>query len=69
MPSGQRKTAHFERKREGKKERGKNSKEGEIKDADLVFLNLQVCLASDSRHMSRRDCKVGPYPLWDPWLW
>ena len=58
VPSGQRKTAHFERK-------GKNRKEGKT---DLVFLNLQVCLASDSRHMSQRDWKVGRYPLWDPWL-
>ncbi len=29
---------------------------GKFEIADLVFLRLQLCLASDSGHMSQRDC-------------
>lgn len=29
--------------------------DGKVGIADLVFLSLQLCLASDSRHMSQRD--------------
>lgn len=37
--------------------------------ADLGFLlGLQLCLASDSRHMSHSDWQVGRYPLGDLWL-
>ena len=47
----------------------KNRKEGKIRDVDLVLLNLQVCLASDSRHMSTACLKgralsaLGPLAL------
>ena len=41
---------------------------GKIGMADLVLLDLQLCLVSDSRHMSRCDWQVGRYLLQDPWL-